>query len=100
MIKVFQYRLYPSNTQAQRLESVRETCRRWYNECLAERKTAWEERKETIGKFAQLAKVKDLKATNPYAESVHSHVLQVVVADLDNAFVSFFSRLKSGEKAG
>ena len=43
MLKTFQYRLYPSPPQARKLEATRETCRRWYNELLAERKTAWEE---------------------------------------------------------
>lgn len=95
MYKYFKYRLYPSKSQAKRLESVRETCRYWYNECLAERKSAWEERRETIGKYSQLAGVKDYKATNSWAAKVHSHVLQVVVADLDKANPSF-DALKPG----
>jgi putative transposase len=100
MIKAFMYRLYPSKTQAQRLNSVRETCRRWYNDLLAERKTAYEERGETIGKYEQLRRVKEHKATNPWAAEVHSHVLQVVVADLDKAFQAFFRRVKAGETPG
>ncbi len=100
MLKAFVYRLYPSKAQAQKLEATRETCRRWYNDLLAERKTAYEERGETIGKYEQLRRVKEHKATNPWAAEVHSHVLQVVVADLDNAFRAFFRRVKSGEKAG
>ncbi len=84
------YRLYPTKSQEARLESVRETCRRFYNACLAERKTAYAETKETIGKYAQLRKVKELKATNPYAKEVHSHILQVVVDDLDKAFAHSF----------
>jgi len=82
------------------MESTIETCRRFYNDCLAERKTAYEERKESIGKFAQLRKVKILKETNPYAKNIHSHVLQVTVADLDKGFQAFFRRVKAGEKAG
>ena len=74
--------------------------RRFYNSCLAERKEAFEERGETIGKFAQLGRVKDEKKSNPYATGIHSHVLQVVVSDLDKAFQSFFGRVKSKEKAG
>ncbi|MDP9316245.1 MAG: transposase [Chloroflexota bacterium] len=100
MLKAFQYRLYPSKAQERRLETTRETCRRWYNDLLAERKTAYEERKETIGKYEQLRRVKEHKAANPWATEVHSHVLQVVVADLDKAFQAFFRRVKSGEKAG
>jgi putative transposase len=100
MYKVFKYRLYPSKTQAKRLESVRETCRRWYNECLAERKTAWDERRERISKNDQLRRVKEQKATNPWAAEIHSHVLQLVVTDLDKAFQGFFRRVKAGETPG
>jgi len=98
--KAFQYRMYPSKAQARKLAATRETCRRWYNDLLAERKTAYEERKETIGKYEQLRRVKDHKASNPWAAEVHSHVLQVVVTDLDNAFQAFFRRVKAGQTAG
>jgi putative transposase len=82
------------------MESTIETCRRFYNDCLAERKFAYEERGETIGKFQQLRKVKVLKETSSYAKKIHSHVLQVAAADLDKAFQAFFRRVKSGEEAG
>jgi putative transposase len=95
MLKAFQYRLYPTKSQARLLESTLETCRRFYNACLAERKEAYVERQETISKFAQLRQVKTLKETNPYAATVHSHILQVVVADLDKAFQAFFRRVKA-----
>jgi putative transposase len=100
MLKAYQYRLYPTKAQERLMLSTLETCRRWYNECLAERKTAWEERRESIGKFAQLRKVKDIKRGNPFASPIHSHVLQIVVQDLDKAFQAFFRRLKSGETPG
>ena len=100
MFKAFKYRLYPSRTQERLLERTLETCRRWYNTCLEERKTAWEERRESISPYDQLRKVKDLKDTNPYAENVHSHVLQNVVQDLDKSFKAFFRRMKAGETPG
>jgi putative transposase len=100
MLKAFQYRLYPSRAQEQLLESTLETCRRWYNDCLAERKAAWEERRESVSMYAQLQKVKDLKRENPYATSIHSHILQIVVQDLDKAFQGFFRRIKVGETPG
>jgi len=100
MIKTFHYRLYPTKTQRKLMESTIETCRRFYNDCLAERKTAYDESKKSIGKFTQLKKVKLLKETNPYAKNIHSHVLQVAVADLDKAFQAFFRRVKNGETPG
>lgn len=100
MLKTFQYRIYPTPSQRRQMESTIETCRRFYNACLAERKDAYEQRKESICKFAQLRKVKDEKVSNPFAANIHSHVLQVVVADLDKAFQAFFRRIKSGETPG
>lgn len=98
--KAFLYRLYPSRSQARLLDATLETCRFFYNDCLAERKTAYQERGETIGKYEQLRQVKERKATNPWAKTVHSHVLQTVVQDLDKAFDAFFRRVKAGEKPG
>lgn len=100
MIKTFRYRLYPNQRQEKALNETLETCRQFYNECLAERKLAYNERKESIGKFAQLRKVKVLKNTSPSAAKVHSHVLQTVVSDLDKAFQAFFRRVKAGETPG
>jgi putative transposase len=100
MLKAFQYRLYPTKSQTRLLESTLETCRRFYNACLAERKEVYEQEQRSVSKFAQLRQVKTLKESNPHAATVHSHILQVVVADLDKAFQAFFRRVKSGEKPG
>ena len=100
MLKTFAYRLYPSKPQARLLDSTLETCRRWYNQCLAERRDAYQQRGESVGKYQQLAKVKQQKASNPYAKGIHSHVLQIVVADLDKAFQAFYRRVKTGETPG
>jgi putative transposase len=99
-IKTFKYRLYPSRAQERNLCETLETCRCWYNECLAERKAAWEQERRSVGKFAQLRGVKVFRNASPYAAQVHSHVLQVVVADLDKAFQAFFHRVKAGEEPG
>ncbi len=100
MFKAFVFRLYPSKSQRARLESVRETCRRFYNACLAERKDAYELHGVTTTKTEQLRHVKQVKASNPFAADVHSHILQVVVADLDKAFRAFFRRVKARESPG
>ena len=100
MLLTYKYRLYPSKSQERLLNQTLETCRRWYNACLSERKDAWEGEQRSVGKFEQLAKVKAHRQENPYAGQVHSHVLQVVTTDLDKAFQAFFRRVKAGEKAG
>jgi putative transposase len=100
MLTALVYRLYPSKTQQRGLDQTLETCRRWYNRCLAERKDAYEQDQRTVGKYEQLRQVKTYKATNPYAGPVHSHILQTVVQDLDKAFQAFFRRVKAGDKPG
>ncbi len=100
ILKTYKYRLYPTKAQSRLLDQTVETCRRWYNTCLAERRTAWETEKRSVSKFEQLVKVKDYRKENPYAAQVHSHVLQVVVADLDKAFQAFFRRVQAGETPG
>ena len=98
--KTFKYRLYPTRAQAERLDRTLETCRCWYNACLAERKAAWENEQRTVGKYEQLAQVKVYRRENPYAGQLHSHILQVVVQDLDKAYQAFFRRVKAGEVPG
>jgi putative transposase len=98
-VRAYQYRLYPSKPQARLLASTIETCRRLYNDCLAERKEAWETEQRSVTKFEQLRRIKDRKATDPYAKGVHSHILQVTVADLDKTYGAFFRRVKAGDAA-
>jgi putative transposase len=100
MLKTFAYRLFPSKPQAQLLESTLETCRRFYNQCLAERRDVYQQHGESVGKYQQLAKVKAHKTSNPYAKGIHSHVLQIVVSDLDKAFQAFFRRMKASQTPG
>lgn len=100
IIRTYKYRLYPSKSQELLLEQTLETCRRWYNICLAERKDAYENEKRRIGKFEQIRKVKEFRQSDPYAGNIHCHVLHSVVLDLDKAFQAFFRRVKAGEKAG
>jgi putative transposase len=64
VFKAFKYRLYPSKAQQRLLEQTLETCRRWYNACLEERKLAWESEQKNVGKFEQLAKVRDYRREN------------------------------------
>ena len=100
MRQAFIYRLYPSRTQERTMESILTTTRSFYNSLLAKRTQAWEERGERVTKVQQLRRVKERKATNLYAASVHSHILQVVADDLDKAFLAFFRRVRTGEKPG
>jgi hypothetical protein len=66
-----------------------------YNDCLAEHKEAYAERGETIGKFAQLQKVKEIKDTSPHVKGIQSPVMQnEFIPVLSNVITGFFSRLR------
>ncbi len=95
----YRYRLYPTKTQAKDLQATLDVCRTFYNALLDERKIGYENG-HTVTKTEQLRRVKELKAARPEAAGIHSHVLQVVAADLDKAFQNFFRRVKSGETPG
>lgn len=100
MLKAFQFRLYPTRAQEKRLLNALDCARSLYNMSVAERKWAYQLEGRSVTKTEQLRTVKHYKATFPQARDVHSHILQVAVADCDKAFQAFFRRVKAGEKPG
>lgn len=100
MIRTYVYRLYPSKPQERLMFRTLEICCLFYNSLLEERRDAWQDGRRSVGKYEQMRRVKTLKAGNPYAKRVHSHVLQVAVSDLDKAFQAFFRRVKAGKTPG
>ncbi len=58
MLKTFQYRLYPTTAQRKRLDATLDTTRRFWNDCLCERKAVYEMEARTLGKTEQLRRVK------------------------------------------
>ena len=71
MKRTFVYKLRPTRVQAQALETTLETCRRLYNDALAERKAAWEARGHSISFAAQSASLPQRKAQTPHLAAVH-----------------------------
>jgi len=94
----YRMRLYPSKTQAKDLAATLDVCRSFYNALLDERKVGYDNGHK-VTKTEQLRRVKELKAIG-LPLYVHSHVLQVVAADLDKAFQNFFRRVKAGQTPG
>ncbi len=65
MRKTFRYRLYPNRQQQRLLEQQLEECRWLYNELLAARRDAWEQRQESLRLYDQQATLPPLKAERP-----------------------------------
>src|SRR5260221_5992936 len=98
MRKACKCRLYPKNEQRRLLEQQLDACRWLYNRLLEERKTAWEQRQESVRLYDQHALLPALKAERPALAGVHSPVLQNVAVRMDLAVQAFLRRLKAGER--
>lgn len=97
MRKSFKYRIYLTKGQRRILEQQLEECRWAYNETLAERKRAYEERGETLRLYDTQAMLPIWKLTRPALKLVHSQVLQNISVRVDLAFQAFFRRVKAGD---
>ena len=91
-------RIFPNNEQEEVLWFLSEGCRLLYNFALSERKTAWENNKETISYTTQQNQLPELKKKYPKYSMVYSKVLQMTLRTLDANFKSFFSLWKNGHK--
>ncbi|WP_196607423.1 IS200/IS605 family element RNA-guided endonuclease TnpB [Pectinatus frisingensis] len=94
MNKAFKFRLYPTKEQ-ETLIAKSIGCNRFiFNHFLAERKQAYEERKEMINYNACSAKLTQLKKEFKWLKEVDSTSLQTSLKNLDFAYRKFFK----GEK--
>lgn len=97
--KSFKYRIYPTKNQANTLENWIELSRELYNAALEERREAWKH-EVSVRLGDQRNQLPEIKKLRPEYKEVHSQVLQEVLLRLDRAFLSFFRRIKNGEKPG
>ncbi len=100
MRKLFQYRIFPTKRQAQKLNEALDECRWLYNHLLEKRKNAYEQTGKGLSCYEQQSTYSILKQERPTLERVHSQVLQNVAVRIDLAFKAFFRRCKAGEKPG
>lgn len=98
--KAYKYRLYPTTEQGQAMADMLETHRHLYNRALAERKTAWEERQESVSYGQQSAHLKDERTTNAFLARTNFSSCQATLRRLDRAFQAFFRRVKAGDTPG
>ncbi|MDO9518079.1 MAG: RNA-guided endonuclease TnpB family protein [Methanosarcinaceae archaeon] len=95
MIKTYKFRIYPTTAQVEKMEKTLGTCRFLYNDCLADRKNAYERTGITVGYYDQQYELKNREGIN-----IHSKVAQDVLRRLQKAYDSFFRRVKNGENPG
>ena len=86
----YQYRLHLTKVQQRLLEQQLEECRWVYNETLAARKQAYEQRGVSLRLYDTQAMLPDWKAVRKSLKLVHSQVLQNVQLRVDLAFKAFF----------
>ncbi|MFL5704132.1 MAG: helix-turn-helix domain-containing protein [Ktedonobacteraceae bacterium] len=91
---MFQYRIFPTKKQAQKLNETLDECRRLYNHLLENRKHAYEQTGKGLSCYEQQATYPLLKQQRPTLEHVHSQVLQNVAVRLDLAFKAFLDDAK------
>jgi putative transposase len=99
-IRTLKYRIYPNESQIERLDRTLGLCMDLYNSALEQRKNAWELDKEKIYKNQQINELPEIKEHHPEYKEVHSQVLQNVFKRLNEAFKAFFRRVKKGENPG
>ncbi len=95
MRKMFQYRLFPHKKQVQKLNETLEECRWLYNHLLGTRKTAYEERGESLSLYQQQETFSILKTERSSLKAVHSQILQNVAVRVELAFKAFFRRVRA-----
>lgn len=100
MLKTFRYRLRLTGKQTRALKQTLDECRWLYNHLLEQRKTAWEQRQQSLNYHSQATLLPKLKLERPTLKAVHSQVLQNVAVRIDLAFKAFFRRVKAGAKPG
>src|SRR6266581_9713425 len=94
MLKMYQYRLYPSKKQVQKLNETLDECRWLYNHLLEMHKTAYERDGISLTCFQQQYTFPVLKQERSSLNAVHSQILQNVAVRIDLAFKAFFRRVR------
>ena len=98
--RTYKYRIYPNREQKSILDNWLETCRVLYNDCLTERRDAWQYCRKSINCYDQANQLKEIKTFDDDLKEVHSQVTQDTLKRVDKSFKNFFKRVKRKEKAG
>ena len=99
-LKTYKYKLYPTKAQRQTMHETTFICSLIYNQCLAQRKEAWEKEQKSVSCYDQINQLPALKEKDERFQAIFSQVLQDTVKRVDKAFKNFFRRVKAGDTPG
>jgi len=103
MLKGIQVKLYPSQEQLTLIKQHADASRWVYNECIARGKDNYERTGQSLGKYALIKSITQLKNESDdhsWLQQVTSQVLQQAVLHYDVAMSNFFRRIKTGKVPG
>jgi putative transposase len=99
-IKTYKFRLLPSKTQEESLESWLGATRYVYNLCLEYKISAYKADGTSISKNDIQKELKEIKNETDWLKEIHSQTLQDVTDRLFTAYDNFFRRIKKGDTPG
>ena len=98
--RVVTAKLYPTNSQAETLESWLRTCCWVYNQSLEHRIKAYRRRGKSVSLFNQTALLTEWRHRIPRVRSTPMAFSRGSLRRLDRGMKGFFDRVKSGKKPG
>ena len=90
LIKTYKFKLRPTKSQSDLLESSLNTCRFIYNLCLDYKSTVYKANGSTISKNDMQKELTQLKKDYPWMDALHSQTIQDVTDRLYKTYDSFF----------
>src|SRR5262245_58949462 len=96
--KTFRRKLTLTPKQEQEFDGILGLRRKLDSPALEQRIAAWQRHHGLLARFEHEAGLKDICAAFPEYEAVHSHVLQDVLARLDETYQAFFHRAQRGRR--
>jgi putative transposase len=100
MYRSYSLRLRPTKRQQRALEGILALSCDLYNASLAERRDAWNIRREHINYNHQQRELTEIRQDDPDVRAVAADIAREPLRRVDRAFKAFFRRCKAGEKPG
>lgn len=99
-MRQMRFKVYPSKTQLEVLETWNQLHCELYNACLQERRDAYRKAGKTVGYLEQQNQLPEVKKARPEFKLLGSQALQETVRRVDRAFQALFRRVQRGETPG